>query len=421
MRKIIPVVAAVAVAGGSYGYAAINNAATNDAATNDAANHRAANHRAATNKTATDSAAINKAVTLSVDGTTSWVSTRAATVAAVLQDRGITVGAHDVVAPAPSAKIDDGTRIAVRYGRQVKVAVDGRPQTVWTTATRVDQALAALDVNTTGAALSTSRTSVIGRQGLSLSVATLKTVTVDAAGHRKQLRTTARTVADVLKAAKITVDANDKLSVSASAPLTDGESFSYTKVDERTVTKKRQVAYSTVHEDSSRLKKGITRVATPGLAGVRTTAYREVRRNGRLESEKKVTSKVTEQPRTEVVLVGTRVIKQVVHSAPVTKKSSGSQRSSSSNGRSSSSAPHVSSGSAWDRIASCESGGNWSISTGNGFYGGLQFSASTWHAYGGSGLPNQSSRSAQIAVAQKVQASQGWGAWPACTAKLGIH
>jgi Transglycosylase-like domain len=75
----------------------------------------------------------------------------------------------------------------------------------------------------------------------------------------------------------------------------------------------------------------------------------------------------------------------------------------------------------WDAIAACESGGNWSINTGNGFYGGLQFTLSTWHAYGGSGMPNHASRSRQIAVAKKVQASQGWGAWPACTAKLGIR
>ena len=75
----------------------------------------------------------------------------------------------------------------------------------------------------------------------------------------------------------------------------------------------------------------------------------------------------------------------------------------------------------WDRLAQCESGGNWSINTGNGYYGGLQFSLSTWQAYGGSGMPHQNSREAQIAVAERIQAGQGWGAWPACTAKLGIR
>ncbi|MER5435942.1 transglycosylase family protein [Streptomyces sp. NPDC002588] len=76
----------------------------------------------------------------------------------------------------------------------------------------------------------------------------------------------------------------------------------------------------------------------------------------------------------------------------------------------------------WDRIAQCESGGNWHINTGNGYYGGLQFSASTWRAYGGTAYAataDQASREAQIAVAGKVQKSQGWGAWPVCSARAG--
>ncbi|MGV4984169.1 transglycosylase family protein [Streptomyces sp. NRAIS4] len=71
----------------------------------------------------------------------------------------------------------------------------------------------------------------------------------------------------------------------------------------------------------------------------------------------------------------------------------------------------------WDTVAQCESGGNWSINTGNGFYGGLQFSASTWAAYGGTAYAaqaNQATKAQQIAVAEKVLASQGKGAWPVC-------
>ncbi|NUK58748.1 transglycosylase family protein, partial [Streptomyces lunaelactis] len=71
----------------------------------------------------------------------------------------------------------------------------------------------------------------------------------------------------------------------------------------------------------------------------------------------------------------------------------------------------------WDQVAQCESGGNWSINTGNGYYGGLQFSASTWAAYGGTAYASsadQASKSQQIAVAEKVLAGQGKGAWPSC-------
>lgn len=76
--------------------------------------------------------------------------------------------------------------------------------------------------------------------------------------------------------------------------------------------------------------------------------------------------------------------------------------------------------STWDALAQCESGGNWAINTGNGYTGGLQFSPTTWAAYGGTGSAADASREQQIAVAEQVQASQGWGAWPSCAAQLGL-
>lgn len=77
----------------------------------------------------------------------------------------------------------------------------------------------------------------------------------------------------------------------------------------------------------------------------------------------------------------------------------------------------------WDRLASCEAGGNWGINTGNGFQGGLQFSPSTWKSHGGgefAASAHNASREEQIVVAERVLASQGWGAWPSCSAKLGL-
>ena len=77
----------------------------------------------------------------------------------------------------------------------------------------------------------------------------------------------------------------------------------------------------------------------------------------------------------------------------------------------------------WDRVAQCESSGNWSINTGNGFYGGLQFTTSTWRAFGGTAYaPNahQATKAQQIAVAQRTLAVQGPGAWPVCSKKAGL-
>ncbi|MGW5055528.1 transglycosylase family protein [Actinokineospora sp. NPDC004072] len=73
----------------------------------------------------------------------------------------------------------------------------------------------------------------------------------------------------------------------------------------------------------------------------------------------------------------------------------------------------------WDAVAQCESGGNWQINTGNGYYGGLQFLPSTWQAHGGKGMPHQASREQQIAVAERVLQTQGIGAWPVCGKRAG--
>jgi uncharacterized protein YabE (DUF348 family) len=385
VRKIIPVVAAgaaLAVAGTSVGWAALN-----------------------------------KDVTMSVDGSPSTVTTTAGTVGELLQDEGIEVSSRDIVAPDVSAKVTDGTRVAVQFARQVTFTVDGEKKTVWTTATSLDQALGALGVNTAGADLSTSRSASIGREGLAVDVDTLKTVTIKAAGKKRQVKTTGTTVKDALAAAKIKVDGDDRLSADLDETLEDGAALTWTKVDVTKETKKQDVAFDTVRKESSKLARGTTRTDTAGREGTRTLTFTVVRENGKVTKRTQVSSKITEAPRDQVVLVGTKAPKPPAAPKPANRSGSSSNSSGSSGG----SAPSVASGSVWDRLAQCESGGNWSINTGNGFYGGLQFTPSTWRGYGGTGMPHQASREQQIAVAKKVQAGQGWGAWPACTAKLGIR
>lgn len=77
-------------------------------------------------------------------------------------------------------------------------------------------------------------------------------------------------------------------------------------------------------------------------------------------------------------------------------------------------------GGVWDRLAQCESSGNWSINTGNGYYGGLQFNLATWQSNGGTGYPHQASKAEQIAVAERLAAARGFSPWPQCAAKLGL-
>lgn len=370
MRKIIPVVVsgatALAIAGGTFGYVTLN-----------------------------------KDVTLSVDGQARTVSTAAGTVGDLLDAEGIKTGSHDVVAPAPTSKLTEGGRVAVQFGREVTFTVDGKPQTIWTTATSLDQAITALGVDTAGANLSTSRSSTIGREGLTVDVATRKTVTVNALGKARTVTTTAQTVAGALAAAKIKPDADDKVSVATSAPLVDGAKVTYTKVDVKTVKEKQKISYSVVRKSTNKLTKGKTKVDTTGRAGTREITYREVRYDGKLQGRKTTGTKVVAKPRTQIVLVGTK--KVVAKASP--SKSSGS-------------APSVASGSVWDKIAQCESGGNWSINTGNGYYGGLQFSLATWRSVGGTGLPSDQSRAEQIKRAEILQARSGWGQWSCAHARF---
>ena len=367
VRKIIPVVAAgataLALAGTTFGYASLN-----------------------------------KAVTLSVDGQTTQVQTSASTVGALLRSRGIEVNDHDVVAPNVDSKVEEGGRIAVKFGRQVTFTVDGAAQTIWTTATTVDDALNTLEIDLSGAELSASRSSGIGRQGLTIVVATQKTIIIIDAGKKRKITTTGQTLADALTAAKITVDHDDKLSARPNARLVDGSKFTFTQVDVNSKTKKLKIDFDTVRKKSSKLNKGVTKVDTPGVRGVRAVTYEIVRHNREIVERTKIKSKLITKPVDEVILVGTK--------KETAKKSSGSSTPS---------------GSVWDKLAKCESGGNWSINTGNGYYGGLQFSLSTWRAYGGSGLPSNASREQQIAIAKKVQADAGWGAWPACSRKIGLR
>jgi LysM repeat protein len=109
--------------------------------------------------------------------------------------------------------------------------------------------------------------------------------------------------------------------------------------------------------------------------------------------------------------------------APSTKSSStkaSSAKASSAKAPSSKASSSTGAG-VWDRLAACESNGNWSINTGNGYYGGLQFSRSSWQAVGGSGYPHEASKQEQINRAEKLLDIQGWGAWPACSSRLGLR
>ena len=129
-------------------------------------------------------AAMSKQVTLTLDGRTEKVSAMGDTVRDVLSSEGINIGAHDVVLPSPESPVSDGAAINVRFGRPLKLSVDGDQHTYWVTATDVQGALAQIGQRFGGAALSISRGGSIDREGLTLKIVTPKKLHLELAGKK---------------------------------------------------------------------------------------------------------------------------------------------------------------------------------------------------------------------------------------------
>jgi uncharacterized protein YabE (DUF348 family) len=351
-------------------------------------------------------ASMSKTVTLSLDGRTQQVHTFGDSVRDVLADQHIRVGKHDAVAPSLSSSLEEGQTIAVRYGRPLDVKVDGRSNRYWVTAKDVDSALDQIGLRIGGADLSTSRGTAISRSGMRLAVVTPKTLTVKiAAGKPHRATVTALRVGDALTQLGVAVDGNDTVRPALTSVVRDGDRITFTKVAVHTKRVRRAVGYATVKKADSGMYRNQTRTARAGRDGVRKVTYRVTYRNGHPSSRTVTSSVVVRRPVTAVVRYGTKQ-----RPAPTPRPASSSSSSPSTP------SPNYAGGSSvWDAIAACESGGNWATNTGNGYYGGLQFDLSTWHAYGGSGRPDQNSRAAQIAVAERVAAARGgYGAWPVC-------
>jgi len=346
-------------------------------------------------------AAKSKTVSLSVDGQVRKVHTFGSTVADALKAEKVQTGDHDVVAPGPDAKLKDGQEISVLYGRQLTVNADGTKKTYWTTADSVNEALADLGLRYDGAILSTSRSAPLGRQGLELVVKTPKTVQIVHQGKIATIKSLAGTVGEALTEAKIRWDADDRITPAAATPLKLGVNrVGFVQVLQKRVTKTLAVAHGTDKTESATLLEGTTKTTTKGADGSKAVTYLYTYLDGKLSTTKVVTAKLVTAPVDEQVVVGTKPKPE----EPTVTTDTGT--------------PSTGDTSAWDRIAECESGGNWSIDSGNGYYGGLQFDHGTWAAYGGTAYAynaNGASKAQQIAIAEKVKADRGgYGAWPVC-------
>ena len=350
----------------------------------------------------------DKAVEVSVDGQPTSVHVMGSTVADVLDKQDIAVGPHDVVVPTLGAAVSDGDHISVRYGRKLTVTVDGQTKEYWTTATTVDTALKDLGIRADGAVLSASRSQSLGRSGLTLAVTTPKKVTVVADGKTRTVTSTSSTVFGVLAELGVTKKVNDVVSPAMPTALDNGMKVVVKRVVTKDVRTSRAIGYTTKYQKDASLYKGKSRVVKTGTKGTRVVVQRKTWVDGKLAKTTTVSSKVTKKPVAAVVKVGTKSRPVVV------KKKAASSSSSRSSGSSSGAGLNLARAAMWDRIAQCESGGNWHINTGNGYYGGLQFATASWLANGGGDFASRAdlaSRAEQITVANRYYAKAGLGPW----------
>lgn len=331
-----------------------------------------------------------KTVTLSVDGTAMRVTTMKSRVADILKENGFDVGERDDLYPNGATRVHDTDSIVLRRSRPLQISLDGHDaKQVWTTASTVDEALAQLAMTDTAPAAA-SRGSRVPLAGMALPVVSAKAVVLDDGGVLRNVHLAAPNVGSLLAAAGAPLEQSDQVTPGAATPVVDGMRVQVTRNRIEKVTERVPLAPPERRIEDPEMNVSREIVEDPGAPGTQDVTFAVSKVNGVETGRLPVASTVVTPAREAVVRVGTKPGTEV---------------------------PDVSNGSLWDAIASCESGGNWAINTGNGFYGGVQFDQGTWESNGGlryAPRADLATREEQIAIAEAVRAGRGLGPWPVC-------
>ncbi|MFE1548878.1 ubiquitin-like domain-containing protein [Streptomyces sp. NPDC058718] len=334
----------------------------------------------------------DKAVRLSVDGVPRSLHTFADDIDELLAHEGLTVGAHDIVAPAPGEALANGDEVVVRYGRPVSLTLDGRRHQIWTTARTVEGALRQLGVRAEGAYLSVSRAAAISRQGLALDVRTERTVTFLADGRERVVRTNAATIREALAEAGITLSGQDTTSVPADAFPRDGQTVTVLRITGSRQVREEAIPYAVERIRDPELFAGTETVERQGVAGVRRVTYTLRTVNGVKQKPRRTGEEIVREPVSRKVRIGTRALPTSVSGAD---------------------------GLDWAALAACESGGRPNAVDPSGTYGGLyQFDPGTWRSLGGTGTAQNAPAAEQTFRAKKLYVQRGASPWPHCGRRL---
>ncbi|PWK70501.1 uncharacterized protein YabE (DUF348 family) [Streptomyces sp. CG 926] len=336
--------------------------------------------------------AADKAVRLTVDGVPRNLHTFADDIGELLAAEGLGVGPHDLVAPAAGEPLADGEEIVVRYGRPLRLTLDGQQRQVWTTARTVEGALHQFGIRAEGAYLSAPRTAPVPRAGLALSVRTERSVTFMADGRERTIRTNAATVQEALDQAGITLQGQDTTSVPPTDFPRDGQTVTVLRITGTREVREERIPYVTEKVEDPDLFAGTEVVERAGRPGARRVTYSLRTVNGVRQKPRPIADEVVREPVTQLVKVGTKALPSSVAGAD---------------------------GLNWAALAQCESGGRPAATDASGTYGGLyQFDVRTWQGLGGSGRPQDASGTEQTYRAKKLYVQRGASPWPHCGRRL---
>ncbi|RWA20603.1 resuscitation-promoting factor [Mycolicibacterium brumae] len=341
--------------------------------------------------------ASQKTVTLTVDGASTTVKTMKSRVIDVVKENGFDVAERDDLFPAAEDAVGNDTTIELRRSRPLEISLDGEgAQQVWTTASTVDEALTQLQMTDT-APVAANRSARLPLGGMALPVVSAKKVVLNDGGAVRTVKLAAANVAGLLAAAGVPLEQNDRVEPAAATPVAEGMQVEVTRIRMEKVTAREPLTPNAQRIEDVTLNMSRKVVEDPGTPGLQDVTYAVATVNGRETGRLPVANVVITPARDSVLRVGAKPGTEV---------------------------PPVTNGGTWDALAQCEAGGNWSINTGNGFYGGVQFDYGTWLAHGGAKYAPRAdlaTREEQIAIASKTQAVQGWGAWPTCSSRIGAR
>jgi uncharacterized protein YabE (DUF348 family) len=340
----------------------------------------------------------NKTITLNVDGKVTSVQTFGGKVGQVVKSAKLDLKPADRVSPSIDESVENGTVINVNMAKAVKVSLDGSEKTVSTTAPDVAGLVTELGV-ASSSSVSVPKDAQLAVDGSFVSISTPKTVSIVADGKATTATTTASTVKAVLDDAGVSLGVNDRTSQPGNAPVVNNMVVKVSRVDTgQTAASTEDVAFGTMTSESAEMFKGEKKVTQAGAAGKVDRTFKLVLVDGREASRTLVSETVSVQPVTEQITVGTKV----------------KPAETTSGANTGAAAPAMMNEAMWDKIAQSESGGNWSINSGNGYYGGLQFDIQTWIGSGGGAYaPNASlaTKAQQIDIANRVYAQRGLQPW----------